>query len=537
MTPSFDSQAFPSILAAAGSPTLAPLDWVFVALYMVGIVAVGMAFGRRSQGARDYFLGNRSVRWWAAGASILATETSALTFLGIPAIAYGGDLSFIQIAVGYTIARFILALYVVPKYFTGEVYSPYQLMEGRFGKTGRRVTSVVFLFSGVLAAGVRVYITCIPLQLILGMGGNGLLVSVALFISLSLLYTYFGGIRAVIWTDVVQFAFLVGGGVFALVALTGSADGGFSGVLAEAREAGKLTWLRLGGTLSGPGNIWSGPYNLWMGALGATFLTLGTHGVDQLNAQRVLACRNVSEGRRALLMSAFLILPLFVLFLCVGLGLWVWAKGQGFEFAIPIPEIRPGVKQSDYIFPIFILTELPVAVKGLLVVAILSAAMSSVSSALSALASVATMDLLCGWRSGMSERAIFRWSRGMTLVWAGALAVVALWSRHSPSALTLALSLSGLTNGASLAAFGLALFARGPGRATSLVVAVVGSIAFMATVHFIPRLPEGVWARQVWDQWFGAALAWPWYSLLGAGVTLGLYGASGVFMRRKVAPR
>ena len=177
------------MIAAVGSPNLAPVDWFLVALYLIGIVAVGLSFGRQTQGTRDYFLGNRSVRWWASGASILATETSALTFLGIPAIAYAGDLSFIQVVIGYTIARVVVAIFIVPKYFNGEVYSPYQLMEGRFGKTGRRVTSVVFLFSGVLAAGVRVYITCIPLQLILGMGTDGLVVSIALFITLSLIYT------------------------------------------------------------------------------------------------------------------------------------------------------------------------------------------------------------------------------------------------------------------------------------------------------------------------------------------------------------
>lgn len=511
------TSAFAAIDGAAPG-RLALVDWWIIVIYLMAIIAFGIRMGRGTDGARAYFLGSRSVSWWAAGFSILATETSALTFLGIPAIAYNSDLSFIQIVVGYVIARLAIAAYMVPKYFRGDVYSPYQLMEKVFGVTGRRATGGVFLLSGVLAAGVRVYITCIPLQLILGLSRDQIIWVILLFVLLSLIYTYLGGIKAVIWTDVVQFVLLVGGGVFAALFIPTLLEGGIGEIAREASGEGKLRWWNTGSFLT-----LDNGYSIWMGVFGATFLTLGTHGVDQLNVQRLLACRDVPGARRALILSAVLILPLFLLFLWVGVSLWAWAKANGFDLGMPVPELRPGVSQTDYVFPIFILTQVPIGLKALLIVAVLSAAMSSVSSALSALASVSTMDFLPKNVKDHTDRQLLNRSRLMTIVWAGALAGVAFLSQYSESALTLALALSGLTNGAMLGALGLALFGRGALNRFALVGAMAASICVMAGIHFIPRAPEEAPLRLLWEKTFQGALAWPWYSPLGLIVMLGVF--------------
>ncbi|HAV61903.1 MAG TPA: hypothetical protein DCY13_06020, partial [Verrucomicrobiales bacterium] len=363
---------------------LSVADWFVIVAYLVGVICFGVRLGRGQKSTRDYFLGSRGISWWGVSLSIVATETSALTFIGVPAIAFGGNLAFIQIIIGYVIARILLAVVMVPHYFKGEIYSPYQMLGDAFGPGARRTASVFFLIAGTLAAGVRIYVTCIPLQLMLGFGDDGIIVAILLFVGLSLIYTYIGGVKAVIWTDAIQFLLLAGGGLFAFIYIPTQLTGGWDAIWPAASEAGKFAWFNGSFTLAAP-------YNIWMGVIGATFLVMSSHGADQLIVQRVLSCRSVGDGRRALALSAVIIFPLFLLFLMVGVLLWVFYQQNA--FAITLPEAQPGVGKNDYVFPIFILTEIPVVMKGFLIVAILSAAMSSVSSALSALASVSTMDL------------------------------------------------------------------------------------------------------------------------------------------------
>src|SRR5436190_6364124 len=188
-------------------------DWTIIVAYLAGIIGLGVWFGKDQRNTRDYFLGSRNIPWWGIGLSIVAAETSALTIIGVPAMAYGGDMAFIQMIIGYVIARIILAVVMVPHYFKGEIYSPYQLLENSFGIGARRTASVFFLVMETLAAGVRVYVACIPVQLMLGIN---VLPSIILFVLLSLIYTYIGGVKAVIWTDAVQFGLFLAGGLFTL---------------------------------------------------------------------------------------------------------------------------------------------------------------------------------------------------------------------------------------------------------------------------------------------------------------------------------
>ena len=494
---------------------LSPGDWLVIIGYLGAVIALGMWFGKDQHNTRDYFLGSRNIPWWGIGLSIVAAETSALTIIGVPAIAYGGNLMFLQMIFGYILARLILAAYLVPHYLSGEIYSPYQLLEQHLGRGPRRLAGGFFLFLETMAAGVRVYVACIPIRLMLGeqvcsLGGlvDPILGAIGLFVGLSLLYTYIGGVKAVIWTDVVQFALFLGGGLFALAYIPTRVAGGWTAVLAQAGAAGKLAWLNTQFTFSAP-------FNLWMGVIGGTVMVLSTHGAEQLIVQRVLACRTVGDGRRALVLSAALIFPLFLIFLLVGVLLWVFYQAHPFQ--IPLPESRPGLKSNDFIFPIFILTEAPHLLKGFLLVAILAAAMSSISSALTALASVSTMDLLRPLMRARDEAFFLRFSRASTVGWALALVGVAWLAREVQFVLNAAFSLRGLTSGALLGALLIALYARRLG-ARALMAGMITSLLMMNALYWPANLPG---TRAWWLATFGGEIFWPWFTLIGTLVTLG----------------
>ncbi|MEY2408867.1 MAG: solute:Na+ symporter, family [Verrucomicrobiota bacterium] len=498
-------------------------DWIVIAIYLLGIIALGAWFGRDQRNTRDYFLGSKNIPWWGIGLSIVAAETSALTIIGVPAIAFGGNIAFIQMIFGYVIARVILAAVMVPHYFSGEIYSPYQLLEKHLGQGVRRFAGAIFLIMETMAAGVRVYVACIPIRLMLGdsllsFGGviHPILGALLLFVGLSLLYTYIGGVKAVIWTDAVQFGLFVAGGLFALFYIP-TLVGGWNEAFAKAAAGGKLHWLNISFSFSAP-------FNIWMGLIGGTVLVLSTHGAEQLIVQRVLACRNVAEGRKALLLSAVVILPLFLIFLLVGAMLWVFY--QSHTPGIPLPETRPGFPSNDSIFPIFLLTEVPHVLRGFLIVAILSAAMSSISSALTALSSVSTMDFVKRWVPGRSEEFFLRVSRGSTVFWAAALLGVAWLARHVPFVLNAAMEVRGLTSGALLGSLILAIFWRRVGMRAA-IVGMAAALLVMNALYWPPRLET---TKTWWKMTFGEGVFWPWFTLIGTVVNLGVAWAASFFL-------
>ena len=489
-------------------------DWTVITAYLAGIIGLGLWFGKDQRNTRDYFLGSKNIPWWGIGLSIVAAETSALTIISVPAMAYGGDMAFLQIIVGYVIARLILAVVMVPHYLKGEIYSPYQLLEQAFGPPARRLAAGFFLLSETLAAGVRVYVASIPVKLmlgdkLLGLGtGDPILGAILLFVLLSLVYTYIGGVKAVIWTDAVQFGLFMAGGLFTLFYIPTLVDGGMAALWAKAGAAGKLHWFN-------PGFSLSLPFNLWMGVIGGTFVVLSSHGAEQLIVQRVLACGTVADGRKALVLSAVVIFPLFLVFLLVGVMLWAYY--QQTPLAIPIPEIRAGsgIKANDFIFPIFIMTAVPHVLKGFLIVAILSAAMSSVSSALTSLSSVSTMDFVKPLaRKARSEGFYLKFSKLSTVVWAGLLILVASRSREVEYVLNAAFSLRGLTSGALLGALMLVLFWR---QGTARPV-LVGALTSLGAMLFISQYQ---WASTAANGGgVMVSLAWPWYTLTGTVIML-----------------
>ncbi len=491
-------------------------DWLVILIYLTGVISLGVWFGRNQHNTRDYFLGSRNIPWWGIGASIVATETSALTFIGVPAIAYGGNILFIQMIVGYIIARIILAVVMVPHYMKGEIYSPYQLLEQHLGRGPRSVAGIFFLVVETMSAGVRVYVACIPIRLMLGdhvcsLGGlvDPILGAILMFVLLSLIYTYVGGVKAVVWTDAVQMVLFIAGGLFALFYIPSLIEGGWSAAMAKAADAGKLVWLKTDFTFTAP-------YNIWMGIIGGTALVMSSHGADQLIVQRVLSCSNVAEGRKALVFSAVLIFPMFLIFLLVGVMLWVFYQAHPFQ--IPLPEQRPGIAGNDFVFPIFIVTEAPNVLKGFLIVAILSAAMSSISSAISALASVSTMDFLRQAVNGKDEAFFLRSSKYSSVFWAGGLIFVAWLTREVEFVLNLAFSLKGFTSGALLGALLIALFWRRLG-ARAVVAGMLASFVVMNVIYWSPRIPA---LKAWWTSTMGEPIFWPWFTLIGTFVTVGV---------------
>lgn len=502
-----------------------PPDWIIILLYLLGVVMLGLWFGKDQRTTRDYFLGSKNIPWWGIGLSIVAAETSALTIIGVPAMAYGGDLTFIQMLVGYVLARIIIAVVLVPHYFKGEIYSPYQLFADAFGPAARQTAGGFFLISETLAAGVRVYVASIPVKLmlgdqLLGLGtGDPILGAILLFVVVSLLYTYVGGVKAVIWTDVVQFCLFLLGGVYALFYIPSLVDGGVTAVFSRAAAAGKLHWFNaLAGAGISPFKFLLGsPFNIWMGVIGGTVLGLSTHGAEQLIVQRVLTCKSVADGRKALLLSGAVIFPLFIIFLVVGTMLWAFYQHHPFQ--IPLPEPRPGsgIKANDFIFPIFMMTEVPHGLKGILIVAILSAAMSSVSSALTSLASVSTMDFVKPLSRSSDETFFLRFSKNSTVIWAAMLVVTAYLSRRVDFVLNAAFSLRGLTSGALVGGLTLALLWR-KAQPGPVITGMLVSLAAMTAIEVLPALP---FTREFWMTYIGTEIFWPWYTLIGAIITLG----------------
>lgn len=479
-------------------------DWLIIFGYLGGIIALGMWFGKDQHNVRDYFLGGKSTSWWVIGLSIVAAETSALTIIGVPGLAFGGNMALLQMIIGYVIARIILAVVMVPHYLKGEIYSPYQLLANTFGGGARQTAGAFFLISETLAAGVRVYVVCIPIQLLLGIG---VFPAIVLFVVLSLVYSYIGGVKAVIWTDAVQFALFLAGGIFTLLYIPHLTDGGWSAVWSKAAEAGKLHWLNTAFSLGAP-------INIWMGVIGGTVLVMSSHGAEQLIVQRVLACKNVRDGRKALALSAVLIFPLFFIFLLVGAMLWGFY--QQHPLAIAIPESRGGMKANDFVYPIFMLTEVPHVLRGFLIVAILSAAMSSVSSALTSLASVSTMDFAKKIFGERSENFYLRFSKYSTVFWGAALIGLAFVSREVKFVFDAAFSLRGLTSGALLGGVLVAVFMR-RGRSLPVVTGMIAALSVMVVIEVFPKWGA---TKELWARTVGAEIFWPWYTLIGLTVML-----------------
>ena len=456
------------------------IDLVIIAAYLIAITLFGLRFRKSQRSLRDYFLADRNIPWWAIALSIVAAETSTLTVIGTPGIAYGGNFGFLQLVLGYLAGRVVISLIFIPQYFRGEMFTAYQLIDRRFGKALHRITSAVFLLTRAAAEGVRVWAVAIVVRVALGTNDIG---SVAIVVALTLIYTFEGGMAAVIWTDVVQMLIYVGGTIAGFLTLTHLVPGGWPAIHQAAASAGKLRVFDFSFTFFKT-------YTFWAGVIGGMFLTTASHGTDQLMVQRLLSARNQRDSRVALLSSGVVILVQFTLFLLVGAGLWYFYR------------LNPptGFPTPDYVFPRFIVDHMPVGMSGLLIAAIFAAAMSNLSAALNSLSSATIVDFYLRLRPETPESRQLGLSRTATIVWGIVLFALALAARQSHGVLETGLSIASVAYGGLLGVFLLGLLTR---RATQ-AGAIAGMLCGLALNGYL---------------WKGTHIAWTWYVTFGATAT------------------
>src|SRR5882762_3186487 len=490
------------------------IDYLVLAAYLVGITLFGSRFRKSHHSVKDYFLGSRQISWVVISLSIVATETSTLTLVGVPALAYsvypraeqGGSFTYLQVVAGYIVARFVISALFIAAYFHGEMLTAYELLNQRFGAQAKHFAASLFLIMRALAEGVRVFAASLVLAAVLGASVPGLphlwLWSIAIVGVLTLIYTFEGGIAAVIWTDLVQLVIYVGGSLLAAYMLLTLVPGGWPAIVDDAARSGKLQVISWSRDLTVP-------FTFWAGLIGGTFLTMASHGTDQLLVQRLLTCRNKRESQKALILSGFVVLFQFTLFLTIGVMLYVYYKSS---------PLTTKLASNDEIFPTFIVQRLPHGISGLVIAAIFAAAMSNLSGSLNSLSSSTVLDFYKPLlRPEASDQDLLRLSRWLTAAWGVVLIGIAVLASSWGSVFTTGLTIASLVYGPMLGAFLLGVLSRRANQ-TGVMVGMAVSLAFMLFVRIR----------------FATAIAWTWYVLFGTiicftiGYAVSLIKPSGV---------
>ncbi len=463
------------------------LDALIIVVYLIAITWFGARFRRTQKNLKDYFLGGRNAPWWAIALSIVSAETSTLTIIGTPTLAFGGNFGFLQVVFGYLLARIVISALFLPHYFRGEMFTAYELMQRRFGPRIRKLTAGTFLVIRAFAEGVRVFAISIVVSIVLG---TGEIASIVLIVCLTLFYTFEGGMTAVIWTDVVQMALYVFGAVVSFFVVLQHIPGGWDHVVAVAAPLGKFRVFDFGFQLSPA--FFSRTYNFWAGLIGGCFLTTASHGTEQLMVQRLLAARSQRESRAALLGSWAIIFFQFALFLLVGVLLFVWYRDTG----------TPAPPTPDRIYPQFIWQYLPPGIAGLVIAAILAAAMSNLSAALNSLASTTIMDFVKPLEAARPrpEAAYLKLARYATVLWGAVLLGIGTLAQNWGPVLETGLTIASIAYGGLLGVFLLGVLTRRVGEGA----AIAGMLAGLATVVGIRIYTH---------------IAWTWYVSIGTGVT------------------
>jgi SSS family transporter len=478
---------------------LATIDVLIVIVYVVGTAALGAWFARKQAGITSYFVGDRDVAWWLVLASIVATETSTVTFLSIPGLAFnreGGNLTFLQLPLGYLLGRIVIAWFLLPQYFKGEVLSAYQILRQRFDVSVQRIASGLFVVTRSIADGLRLYLTALLLHQFTGWN---VYASILVFGLITLAYTYLGGMQAVIWTDLVQLVIYLAGAGAAGWCILALVPGGWAGYVEIADTAGKFTWLNLSTDRTVA-------YSLWAGVIGGAVFSMASHGADQLMVQRYLCSRSLGQARFSLVLSGVVVLAQFLLFLLIGVGLYVlWQQGL-----LSIQEQT----RNDEVFGAFIVRFLPPGIVGLVVAAVLAAAMSTVSSSLNSSAGAFVVDFYRPLRPNREERHYLFVSKSMTaffgLIQMG-VALVTIAIQGDRSVVDQVLTVAGFTTGMILGLFFLGSMARPVRSRSALIGVVVGFLTVCLVWLPLEQGPDGK-ARSF--------LAWPWYAPVGSLTTL-----------------
>ena len=483
------------------------LDALVLVAYLAGTTTLGLYLGRRQRDAKDYFVANRAIPWWAVCFSVVASETSALTFISIPGLAYIGNLGFLQVVAGYILGRIVVSFTLLPRYYEGELVTAYALLERRFGLATRRFTSIVFMVTRAIADSVRVFATAIPVALILsGTISRAYVMPMAILILglLTVVYTYKGGMRAVVWTELIQAGVYVLGGISAAILLGSSVDGGWDAILDRASAADKLQAI----------DFYTGldrPHTVFAGLLGGSFLAMASHGADQLIVQRLLSARSLRDAQKALIGSGFVVFAQFTLFLFVGVGLWVYYGGRSFT-------------APDSIFPTFILERMPPGLLGLILAAIVAATMSTHSATINSLAAASTHDIyLPLTKRRADDPRTLRIGKLFALAWGIVLTGGALlYPEQGTPVVVIALSIASYTYGGLLGGFFLGLFWPRAIQRDAIIGISVGIFAmtFVVFARQIAQLAPGMADAFVIGGIDLRQIAWPWYVLIGTSITM-----------------
>lgn len=482
----FHNESAPLNLAISG------LDAAIVVVYIVMAVMFGLWIGRGQHDASGYLLGGRDLPWWAVLLSIVATETSTVTFLSVPGLAFAsdGDFRFLQLSFGYILGRILVVFLFLPHYFRGTMFTAYEVLHHRFGGGVKQTASLMFIVMRNLADGLRLFLTALVLKHVVGFD---LATCVVLMGVCTIIYTFFGGMRAVVWNDCIQFVVYMAGALLAGYVIVAQLPGGWPQLASFAVEHDKLRLFDFSFDLSAN-------YTVWAGLIGGLFLTLGTHGTDQLMVQRYLGARSQRDAARALVASGFIVFAQFAVFLGVGVGLACFYQ----EFSPETP-----FKKHDEVFASFIVTHMPVGAVGVTLAAVFSAAMSTLSSSLNSSATAAVIDLYVPWfKADLNSPRTVRVSRLLTVVFGLIqIAVGIAGQKMADNVVESVLAIAGFTSGVILGVFFLGVLTRHVGESAALIGLVTGLVV-MAVIHFV--VPEH---RPEWT------LGWPWYTVVGSSVT------------------
>lgn len=451
---------------------------------MIAITAFGKIIGGKQKTVKDYFIGKQEVPWWVISFSIVAAETSTLTFISIPGLAYLTNLNFLQLTFGYLIGRILVAQFFLPAYYKGDLTTAYSYLQNRFGNKTRSLASVTFLFTRTAADGVRLFATAIPLYLMLDISPMIAIVVIAL---VALLYTFTGGLKGVIWVDAIQLLIYIGGAILAVVYLLVNIPGGLSEVFSSPHISSKFNFINFGFE-NGFTAFFAQPYTLLSGIIGGAFLSMSSHGTDQLIVQRLLAAKNLAESKKAIITTGVIIIFQFSLFLVVGVLLYAY--------------YGPMDVKSDEIFSKFIIEVLPSGVKGIIIAGLFAAALSTLAGSITSLSSSVMLDLYIPFKKSVDEKKNLLISKSLTVFWAVMLIISAfIFMESSKAVVELALSIASFTYGGLLGTFLLGL----SNKKIMQNHAIAGFISAIIIMSFIIFLK---------------IVAWTWFILIGVCVTL-----------------
>jgi len=491
------------------------LDLIIIIIYLLIVALIGSLSGGRQKSTKDYFMGGKNVPWWAVSFSIVAAETSSLTFISIPGLAYVTNLHFLQLTIGYLIARFIVAILFLPAYRKGQLETAYNFLENRFGQGTRRYASVIFLFTRVAADGVRLFSTAIPLALIFRATPvfadwsvfQIYLISIIIIAAVSFIYTYTGGIKGVIWADVLQMFVYIGGAGLAFWILLRDMPDAFS--WASLGDKTEIFNLDFGASIAA---FFSEPYTLISSLIGGAFLSMASHGTDQLIVQRLLTTKTLRDSQKAIIGSGIMVMIQFALFFVVGLLLYGYFNG------ISLTDPAAPFHKADEIFPYFIIHNLPVGVKGFIIAGLFAAAISTLAGSIVSLSSSAMLDLYKPiFGKTQDAKKELKVSRILTIFWATILTFVAfLFISIQQSVVEIALGIASITYGGLLGTFLLGLFFPKVDQKSAILGFSLG-IASMLLIILIPRM-AGI----------APIVHWTWYVAIGTTVTI----ISGVVYQR-----